>query len=256
MSRFLSTPPFADPSTDIPCIHSDAAIPGTTPPSVEESVRAYQLCMEYHILPKLAAVHERELRTVAELSAGLEARYVESSEELVQNRDRLRRMSEIINAASTIMGQTQSENLRMGGGEDSVGGRGGKRLGRFFSDGLAGIMGGFSSRVTVNAEMKDTMEKGENESRLMDEDEETEIDKGELMDDEAGEEDDGEKLIDAGAEEMDEVKVLKAGEGIIPHRLQEKKSEGLRSSASKSSKVHFKDVPKKKKRKCKGISDE
>lgn len=190
MCRFLSTPAVADPASDIPCIHSDAALPEKTPASVEESIRAYQLCMEYHILRKIAAAYEHESRTVAELSTGLEARYVESLEELAQNRDRFRRISKIINAASTIMGRMRSENKRIGGGKANVGG-GGKHLGSALKDGLVGIMEGFSSRATVSAELKDPMEKWDNESRIREEDEETEIGKKEHMKIEAGEPDDG-----------------------------------------------------------------
>lgn len=97
MSRFLPAP--ANPAPDMPCIHSGAS--PAPPASVADAVHVYSMCVEHHILPQLGAFHEREARALAALSEGLDARGAEAAKALQQNRDRLMRISEIVNACST-----------------------------------------------------------------------------------------------------------------------------------------------------------
>jgi hypothetical protein len=98
MSTFLSMPD----DEALPCmhnLHNDARL------DVASAVHVYARCVENHIMPQLLEFNKREAETLAFLSAGLEQRAASENETLLLNRERLHRISELINACERQLPQ-------------------------------------------------------------------------------------------------------------------------------------------------------
>lgn len=101
-------------------------------------------------MPKLHEVYENESANLLTIADGLSARHTEVQNELDNNRDRLMRISEILNSVQAMRfgGGAASGSVRTGGGEESVGGGVGMERGN------AGIMGPFKGGGAVSSEMR------------------------------------------------------------------------------------------------------
>lgn len=146
----------------MPCVHNGGE-GSTAQQSYQDTLHIYQMCIEHHILPKLHEVYENESANLVTIADGLSARRMEVQNELDSNRDRLMRISEILNSVQAMRfgSGAASGSVRTGGGEESTGGGGGMERGN------AGIMGPFKGGGAVSSEMRGSFGEVEGPSRAV-----------------------------------------------------------------------------------------
>lgn len=121
---------------DLPCIHNENEL--VSKPSAEEAADVYRICVDRHILPRLSEFISQEAAAINELGADLEAYCAHSTDSLAQNREKMRKMSEIMSACQESVGvldRVVHSSLRT----DGEGPAGDSRRGSSFRSGGGGV---------------------------------------------------------------------------------------------------------------------